>query len=557
VVRLAVVALLALAAAACSGEKTGQTPVLSIEISAAMPFSDPEDAYNALGDTYWLVTPDVIVRLARPCTDVRLAVAARALFNGRPARGWAKAYLGGGGEKASGDRPAGFVLRSHEEAYAGAGGTIEFAARASCMRDGSPVTSTAKRRFDLPSADCADGPLTAFEVGGIATVKPDGEGPAARLEPGDFVQAGSLVTVGRGGRALLGAPECNGFSATLSPGTYWTGSYKVSDRGDNFIGTRIDAVGDDHAGGFSVEGRAMSVEPVGEACRDCSVSVPARYGVRSLGRRVVVRTETGSVRVRGRSGRPVHLRAGQQTTVVCPTADSCKATTPRLFQPNEPWTSPIAGAERPTQRILVTSREKRPSARELAPPRSTVETAVLRATGAVPEQVFVRWKRETRTGAGSKAGSLTSEQGVLLWQADREGRATKWRVVYARRYPWYLTLEYATGDVTRDGHADVLLDALQGSGGCGPWRVAATVAGRTRDIFSRDTCETRMAIEKGALVIDEPVGPCPDPRGSVHCSGGTRHVDKRWNGSRLVTADVSVRCVLPKLDPRRECRPRR
>lgn len=549
--------LLVLTAAACAGGKATQTGVLTVEVGDSMPFSDEEDAYNTLGNRYWFVTPEVVVRLERACADVRLSVGARALFNGRPDRDWSDPYLGGGGREAPGPRPAGFALRSYEEAYAGAGDTVEFLARATCSDGDATTTATAKRRFELPSAVCDGGPLRAHEISGLVMARQGGEGPEVRLRSGDLVRAGSIVAVARGAAAAIGAPECNGFSTTLSPGTYSTGSYDRSGQGLAFTGKQIDAVDDGSGGGFYVEGKGLSVEPLGENCRDCPVPVPAGYGVRSIGRRIVVRVEQASVRLRSGNGRPVRVRAGEQTTVVCPAAESCRVTKPRLFQPNEPWATSIAGIERPVRRVLVTARGGRPRARDLAPPRATVETSVLPAAGRVPEQVFVQWERETRTEAGPGAGQLQSEQGVLLWQADREGRATKWRVVYGRRYPWYLSLGYATGDVTGDGHADILLSALQGSGGCGPWRLVATVAGRMREMFSRDACEMRMAIERGALVIDEPIGPCPDPQGSVHCFGGRRRVEKRWNGTRLATTDVSVECVLATLDPRRGCQPRR
>lgn len=555
VFRLAVMVALLLLAAGCTGGKAPETPVLSVEIGDTMPSSDDEDAYNTLGDRYWFVSPDIVARLERPCADVRLTVRAQALFNGRPDRG--DPYLGSGGKEALGPRSAGFVLRSYEEAYAEAGDTVEFIARATCVLEGSPTAVTARKRFELPTAACDGGPPRAHEISGQVTVREDGEGPAVRLEPGDLVRPGSLVVVGEGARAVVGAPECNGFSVTLSPGTYDTGSYQGSDRGLVFSGTQIDAVGDGHAGGFYVGGWGVSVHPVGEGCRDCPVPTPARYGVRTIGGRVVVRVEQAGVRVQGGPGPAVRVRAGEQTTVICASSASCRVTKPRLFQPNEPWLSSIAGVERPVRRIVVTARGMRPRAGALAPPRATVRTSVLPAAGGIPEQVLVAWRRETRTQAGPKAGLLQSEQGVLVWQARPTRRSTQWRVVYERRYPRYLSLRYRTGDVTRDGHADVLVNASQGSSGCGPWRVVAVADGRTRDIFYRDTCETEMRIEDGALIIDEPVGPCPTPQGSVHCFGGRRQTSKRWNGSRLVAVDSSVECVLARLDPERDCRPRR
>lgn len=170
----------------------------------------------------------------------------------------------------------------------------------------------------------------------------------------------------------------------------------------------------------------------------------------------------------------------------------------------------------------------------------------------------MQWQREWDTGY-----RLDGDQGILVWQASSDGRTTAWRVVYGRRYPSYLSVRYQIGDVTRDGHADVLVEAAMGSAGCGSRRMIATVAGETREILSRYDCEIGMHIgtrrkraESGDLWIREPVGRCPYPDPSAHCFGGSRTLRKRWDGSRLVTIDSSVECVLPKLDPRRDCRPR-
>jgi hypothetical protein len=169
--------------------------------------------------------------------------------------------------------------------------------------------------------------------------------------------------------------------------------------------------------------------------------------------------------------------------------------------------------------------------------------------GGVAQQVFVHWQRESPTRWG--------EQGVSLWQADR-GSPTTWRVDYERRFPGYLTVRYRIGDVTRDGRANVLVEAAMGSAGCGSRRMIASVSGKVREILSCTwACEIGMWLDHGELVIQDLVGRCPYRDPSAHCFGGWRRTTKRWNGSKLVTVDASVECVLPRLDPRRGCRPRR
>jgi hypothetical protein len=130
-----------------------------------------------------------------------------------------------------------------------------------------------------------------------------------------------------------------------------------------------------------------------------------------------------------------------------------------------------------------------------------------------------------------------------------------WETVYERGFMrgWMGTwLE----DLTRDGHLDVLVVSEQGSGGCGEHIVVASVRRRPREIYRRATCETWHSLRDGRLVVDEPVGPCPDRLARAHCSGGRRTSILRWSGTRLVPESARVKCSSPELDPANECRER-
>jgi hypothetical protein len=103
----------------------------------------------------------------------------------------------------------------------------------------------------------------------------------------------------------------------------------------------------------------------------------------------------------------------------------------------------------------------------------------------------------------------------------------------------------------------VLLETSMGTGACGPRRLVAYAGGRTRELFSRDFCEGHAEIVGGGLRVAWGVGPCPYPEQSAHCQGGTSTTTLRWRGATLVSSRTTVKCVLPKLDPARDCAPRK
>jgi hypothetical protein len=181
------------------------------------------------------------------------------------------------------------------------------------------------------------------------------------------------------------------------------------------------------------------------------------------------------------------------------------------------------------------------------------ERRFLPASGTAPEQVLVSWNGSEQRRRGAY------ESGLAIWQRAAPSLAAPWRVVHSERFPSLDALNLEVGDVTRDGHEDILVEASQGTAGCGVRHVLATVSGRVREIYrSPRTCEASYFISEGRLSIAERIGPCPYPGPqSAHCRGGERRTVRAWNGDRLVAVRTSVVCDLPRLDPARGCRARR
>jgi hypothetical protein len=187
---------------------------------------------------------------------------------------------------------------------------------------------------------------------------------------------------------------------------------------------------------------------------------------------------------------------------------------------------------------------------DLAPTESSTHAWWLPAQRGGPF-LLVAWHRSDEEKERQELNSRT--RGVILWHR----RHKTWRMVYARRHPWWIHLWLDRGDVTGDGRTDVLLSEENGgSGGCGVRRVLAPLPGRAREIFRRHLCEAQVALEDGAVIVNEAIGPCPYPEGSAHCFGGRKTSELRWNGAKLRPVRVTIECAFPRLDPSRSCEPR-
>lgn len=171
-----------------------------------------------------------------------------------------------------------------------------------------------------------------------------------------------------------------------------------------------------------------------------------------------------------------------------------------------------------------------------------------------PPRIFVAWTR-TDDPRNRKDRARPYTAGVVIWRRERYLDGHRWRRVYERRYRPFAYIGMEFGDVTHDGVADVLHQDEQGSGGCGPHYLVATVRGREREIFRRESCETQYRIVRGVLIVNLPVGPCPRPQ-AAHCSGGRRVERMRWSGRRLATVHTRTTCFFRWLDPRSGCKRR-
>jgi FG-GAP repeat len=502
-----------------------------------MPQPDSEDD-NPLGLRIWSIHPQVVIRFRSGCDAAEYRSTARTSLNRVPA------FRGGGPGAAIvplGRIKRGRVLLEWAQLDAYAGQIVRLLVRVTC----GAHAAEAARTFQLPAASCDDGFLHVYELHGRGEWTDErGNGRTHPLRAGDLVGSEDGLRIAPGGRAVVGAAECNGFRVDLGPGEYGVGGYRSNARGEPFAGARGVVTADAHAGGWNAG--ALEVLPLGTRCGSCATAIPSTFEAR--GARVRVLAGEVLARVAGRS---VRVHAGEEAGAVCATANRCRLAGPRVFQPDEPWSVPLQAALPQLHAVLRARVTSPPPQDELAPAYSRVAVYRLPAAGGAPEQLAVRWSREFRPRPGS---GTEPQEGMLIWQRVAP---TRWRIVYRRRSAEYASMSLSVGDVNGDGHPDVLTVEEQGSGACGRRVLVAWAAGRERILLVRSECESAFRLGRGALVIDEPVGPCPYRQGSVHCFGGIRHVVTRWSGALAVQRTATVKCALPRLDPTRGCVPRR
>jgi hypothetical protein len=405
-------------------------------------------------------------------------------------------------------------------AYGNPGDVIDIAASARCGRRRIRVVRSVRipRRCDGRALRVLSVHGRAFAAGRV-------------LRAGDHLADGTSVTVTRG-FVRVGEPECDGFRLRLTRGRTVVHGY----RGADVRGRATVVVGDARAPGV-VPFPPLRIQPRDVVfCFACRPPLPTTFAVRTSGRSAAIRVYAGSVAVSGLVSRLV-VRAPNDIRVRC--VLSCTASRPRPFQPLAPLT--VVPSPPARMRRFVTALDPRLAS---APRAQQVE---IRRAGGV---AFVEWSRRTRM----RDGFVHSETGVAIWRRARGG----WRLAAderSTRSEPYLGAEL--GDVTGDGVADVLLArGTGGSGGCGTRYVLVSTTGGTIRAWRRNYCEGGATIERGRLVSALAVGPCPYSDGSAHCRGGTETTTYRWNGTRLVPAQVSIRCALPRLDPAKKCAPR-
>ncbi len=493
-------------------------PEIQIDVDVGYALPELED-YNPPARRIWFGTLDIAARSERPCGSLSV-VARRSPSSGYEHTEFMRL------------RSAGRRIRGSERYDVAAGQPYWIEVTAECRGgDGDGVRSTAHLTLRAGYRAC-EGSVRILSS----------KSPAARV--GTTIKSGEALGVDR--PVVVGAPECNGFHATLLTGSTRIGSYRPGGRGASFSGRAITVSrGDSHGGDFAIERTPLVVRPRGlRLCPQCALPRPSAYAVRSHGKRAVVRVYSGSVDVTGAAA-PLRLREWHDGFFVCAGPQSCRLVAMRLVQPGDRLR--IDPLPRPSLRFILPG-QAAPLTEALAPPRAASTVTTVPAAGGEPRELVVQWYRETRREGERDA---RGESGVFVWQHVR-GAWHLARRYYATRFEPHLRTH--VGDVTGDGHRDVLVDRVTGgTGNCGTRIVFASLQGEIRRVYRQNFCEGRIAAEGGRLVQTLPVGPCPHRPGGVHCFGGSATTVLRLVGRRLVPVSRTIECALPRLDPRRNC----
>jgi len=159
-----------------------------------------------------------------------------------------------------------------------------------------------------------------------------------------------------------------------------------------------------------------------------------------------------------------------------------------------------------------------------------------------PKQVLVEWNQNAPV---REVGSYSGRWGLTLWTfAPRPGvRPDLWRAVnipvLRAAGPGAPYTEVSIGDVTGDGHPDVLVQQEHWNQGCGPHEVIATLPnGQIWRVFNHGgLCNTIFEAKDGLLRLDMPYFTDHEP---VCCPNKHEDLRLRWNGSRFVPESVHI-----------------
>jgi hypothetical protein len=177
----------------------------------------------------------------------------------------------------------------------------------------------------------------------------------------------------------------------------------------------------------------------------------------------------------------------------------------------------------------------------LIPAGSRLRQAWFIHGGHLPDQVLVEWIRSKTVSLYGYRFSDTVRWGLTLWTqtpftpADYQAPWKGVAIPLLGLAPGAPNMRVALGDVTSDGHPDVLVEQYPHTNhGCGPHEVVATLAhGRSWRIFRANLCETTLRGSRGLLALDLPYYVDGD---SVCCWSKIEKVRLRWNGLRFVKA---------------------
>ncbi|MGZ8605286.1 MAG: hypothetical protein ACXWX9_11115 [Actinomycetota bacterium] len=199
-----------------------------------------------------------------------------------------------------------------------------------------------------------------------------------------------------------------------------------------------------------------------------------------------------------------------------PTAEPSPS--PRPFPPV--WAAPIEADVAPDELADA----------DLVPPDALITDRVsLPAAGGVLDQVAVAYT--------IGEDPFAAEHGLAVWQ--RFAEAPAWSVVLVfvdAPDEGVLGIDLQTGDVTGDGHDDVLaFEQTGGSGACGRWRVLAAAGGTIAQVFSKRTCDTQITLVAGALEMREAVF---EPDDAHCCPSAFRTTTLAWDSEAFVETDV-------------------
>lgn len=227
---------------------------------------------------------------------------------------------------------------------------------------------------------------------------------------------------------------------------------------------------------------------------------------------------------------------------VAPTGAPSATASPSPLPPPTPSPSPPAPSESPRPIppawALPIEEDLEPDALPgavLVPPDAELTARVaLPAGGGLPDQVAVAY--------AIGEDPFAREHGFAVWQRFPDPPA--WSVVHAfvegpRR--GVLGIRLQTGDLTGDGHDDVLVFAeTGGTGACGTWRVVAASPEGTDTAFRRKTCDADLVIRDGALELREAVYQADDPH---CCPSAFRYATLEWDGERFVETSSRLELV--------------
>jgi hypothetical protein len=214
-------------------------------------------------------------------------------------------------------------------------------------------------------------------------------------------------------------------------------------------------------------------------------------------------------------GRATHRSTHTSTRTVVREARAQRGTIPRTF----------SGAYDPNDVPL----------QALIPERGRVHSGlVVPAAAGIPPEIVVTWDEDLGL------------DGIAVWQR-RPGFVADWDRVYQRRQGEkspFQRFETSTGDVTADGHQDLLVfEDQDGSGGWGTYRLLAVVSGAIRQLYVRHASSdwTAIRLTPRSLVVQDGIGKDPRSGSDIHCCPRfIRTRIKRWNGHALVDVKVTT-----------------